>query len=310
MLKPASDPKAPAPSIPSTRIFRRLLYMLRPHWGTIALAVVLLLLSLPAELFPGLTWMYVTDELIITHKTAEPSWFIRSLRSCFGEMFSLHGLITGRLHLLFSAVTWMFAIYLLSEVFGTLSAYLMNIVAQKFMLTVRNEVYHKLQCQSLAYLQRQRLGDLMSRAMGDVDELQSFLVNSIDQIVGDGLQWLVTVVLVMLLSWQVSTASLAPLVVVYFLLRIFNRKVAPIYKAARESGRCRDAPAGKSGRRGGDQDLWPRATGRPALSRGNRDLLRSAGEGNSRSQHVFSNHPDRGLSQQSADVGCGRSIRF
>ena len=70
--------------------------------------------------------------------------------------------------------------------------------------------------------------------MSDVDELQSFLVNSIDQIVGDGLQWVVTVVLVMLLDWRVSTASMAPLVIVYILLRIFNKKVAPIYKAARE----------------------------------------------------------------------------
>ena len=199
--------------------------MLRPHWGTIALAVVLLLMSLPAELVPGLAWMYVTDELILVHSTRSSSWL--------GQLFSLHGLITGKIHLLFSAITWMFAIYLFSELFGTFSSYLMNVVAQKFTLTVRNEVYHKLQCQSLAYLQRQRLGDLMSRAMGDVDELQSFLVNGIDQIVGDGLLWFGCVVLVMLLDWKVSTASLAPLVVVYFLLRIFNRKIAPIYKAAR-----------------------------------------------------------------------------
>ena len=206
----------------STRTFGRLLRMLRPHWGTIALAVILLLLSLPAELFPGLSWMYVTDELILVRSTRASSFL--------GRLFSFNGLITNKIHLLFSTVTWMFAVYLIAESFGTLSAYLMNIVAQKFTLTMRNQVYHKLQCQSLAYLQRQRVGDLMSRAMGDVDELQSFLVNGIDQILGDGLLWFGCVVLVMLLDWKVSTASLAPLLVVYFLLRIFNRKIAPIYK--------------------------------------------------------------------------------
>ena len=184
---------APTPPT-SPHVFSRLLMMLRPHWGTIALAVVLLLMSLPAELFPGLAWMYVTDELILVHSTRSSSWL--------GQLFSLHGLITGKIHLLFSAITWMFAIYLFSELFGTFSSYLMNVVAQKFTLTVRNEVYHKLQCQSLAYLQRQRLGDLMSRAMGDVDELQSFLVNGIDQIVGDGLLWFGCVVLVMLLGLE------------------------------------------------------------------------------------------------------------
>jgi ABC-type multidrug transport system fused ATPase/permease subunit len=38
----------------------------------------------------------------------------------------------------------------------------------------------------------------------------------------------------MSLDWRVASASLAPLIVVYLLLRVFNRKVQPIYKAARE----------------------------------------------------------------------------
>ena len=56
----------------------------------------------------------------------------------------------------------------------------------EFIYILRNRVYNKLQSQSLGYLQRQRTGDLMSRVMGDVDELQAFIVNSIDTIIGDG----------------------------------------------------------------------------------------------------------------------------
>jgi ABC-type multidrug transport system fused ATPase/permease subunit len=41
------------------------------------------------------------------------------------------------------------------------------------------------------------------------------------------------VVFVMIVDWRVASASLAPLVVVYFLLRFFNKKVKPIYAAAR-----------------------------------------------------------------------------
>jgi ABC-type multidrug transport system fused ATPase/permease subunit len=107
-------------------------------------------------------------------------------------------------------------------------------MAQKFILGLRNDVYHKLQSQSLAYLQRQRTGDLMSRAMGDVDEVQSFIVNSIDVIFSEGLLWLGTVAYVMYLDWRVASASLAPLLVVYGLLRIFNKKIKPIYSAARD----------------------------------------------------------------------------
>jgi ATP-binding cassette subfamily B protein len=222
---PAPLSYASAP--PAAPVFRRLLRLLRPHYGTIALAVSLLILSTPGDLFPGLTWMYVTDHLILGSDT--------TATALLGRLFSFNGHITGKIHLLFSAVACMFAVYLMAESFGTLSTYLMSVVAQRFTLMMRNRVYDKLQSQSLAYLQRQRLGDLMSRAIGDVDELQSFLVNGIDQILGDGLLWLACVVLVMMLDWKVSTISLAPLLVVYVLLRFFNQKVAPIYKAARDA---------------------------------------------------------------------------
>ena len=136
--------------------------------------------------------------------------------------------------LLLWALIWMFGVYVLGEAMGTLSTNLMNRVAQKFILYFRNRVYHKLQSQSLGYLQRQRTGDLMSRAMGDVDEIQSFIVSSIDVIIGEGVIWIATVTLVMLMDWRVASAALAPLAVVYVLLRHFNARIKPIYIGARE----------------------------------------------------------------------------
>ena len=110
----------------------------------------------------------------------------------------------------------------------------MNRVAQQFILELRNRVYYKLQSQSLGYLQRQRTGDLMSRATGDVDELQAFIVNGIDVVVGEGLLWVMTVALVMAMDWRIAGAALLPLLLVYVMLRIFNERTRPIYRAARD----------------------------------------------------------------------------
>ena len=221
-----TQPAATTPA-PSSRIFFRLLQLLRPQRGMILLGLVLLLGSMPGELFPAFVWMYVTDHLI----TNQPTDSTRFLHRLFSP--------GGRLHtwpqLLASALVWLFLIYALSDaLLSTLSNNVMNRVAQKFILDLRNRVYHKLQCQSLGYLQRQRTGDLMSRAMGDVDELQTFIVSGIDVIIGEGVLWVVTVTVVMLLDWRVATASLAPLLLVYVLLRIFNKRIAPIYRAARD----------------------------------------------------------------------------
>ena len=208
------------------KVFRRLLRLLRPHVPVIAIALALLLLSMPGELFPGMIWMYVVDHLI---RRDDTRW-----TEALHYLISLGGRLSDWKPLLLSALGWLMGVYLFAETAGTISSNLMQRVAQKFILAFRNRVYHKLQSQSLGYLQRQRTGDLMARAMGDVDELQQFIVGAIDVIIGEGVMWLVTVAVVMALDWRVASASLAPLVIVYLLLRVFNRKVRPIYKAARD----------------------------------------------------------------------------
>jgi ATP-binding cassette subfamily B protein len=207
-------------------IFRRLWRMLQPQWGWIAFALVLLIISMPGELFPAFIWRYVVDDLIIRHS---------SQAGRLATLISLHGRITDLFKLLLSSLVWLFGVYALSLVASTFSTVILQRAAQKFVYTLRNQVYHKLQSQSLGYMQKQRSGDLISRAMGDVDELQNFVVNSIDLIIGDGGLWLATVSIVLYLSWQVAGSSLAPLLIVYVMLRYFNAKVKPIYAAARQA---------------------------------------------------------------------------
>jgi ABC-type multidrug transport system fused ATPase/permease subunit len=218
-----SSPPPNAP-IPSGRVFLRLLKLLRPFYWQIALALLLLALSSPCDLFPAFVWKFVTDDVVLGHHTS----------SFLAAWFTFGGRITGRLAVLLASVGWLFLVYLLGEVMGTLETWILNRAAQDFIFGFRNVVYGKLQSQSLAYLQRQRTGDLMSRAMGDVDELQSFIVQGIDVIIGEGLLWCGTVFIVFLVDWRVASASLAPLIIVYFLLRRFNARVRPIYASVRQ----------------------------------------------------------------------------
>lgn len=201
--------------------------MLRPQYPQILVGIGLLLLSMPGELFPAFAWMYVVDGLI----KPEPSMTVNICH----EVISLGGTIQSTYALLASTLVWMMGIYVVFETLETLSSNLMQRVAERFIRDLRRRIYHKLQTQSLSYLQRQKTGDLMSRALSDVDELRAFITGGIDVILGEGLLWVATVVIVMLLDWQVASISLAPLLGVYILLRVFNARVAPIYKAARES---------------------------------------------------------------------------
>jgi ABC-type multidrug transport system fused ATPase/permease subunit len=206
-------------------VFRRLLGMLWPYRWPIAAALLLLFASIPCELFPAFIWQYVSDDIVF-----------KSLHYSSGlaPLVSLGGRIHGAVHLLLAALTWLLVIYLAGELTGTVSTILLQRAAQHFTYSLRNTIYAKLQTQSLGYLQRQRLGDLMSRAIGDVDEVQSFIVGSIDQIIGDGTSWLATIGVVLWMDWRVACAALFPFLIVLVLLLFFNRKVKPIYLAARQ----------------------------------------------------------------------------
>jgi ABC-type multidrug transport system fused ATPase/permease subunit len=210
---------------PKNRTFSRLIALLRPWWGWIAAGALMVIVAAPCELFPAVVWGFVTDDIILKHQRYP---FLTKWFSFGGWIGPDH-----RYRLLLSAVSWLFVIYLIGETLETLEGYILNRVAQKFILGFRNKVYAKLQGQSLGYLHGQRTGDLMSRAMGDVDEIQSFIVSSIDTIFSEGLLWVGTVAYVFYLDWRVAGVSLAPLVVVYFLLRVFNKKIKPIYGAVR-----------------------------------------------------------------------------
>src|SRR5947209_7003944 len=116
---PQPDPKQVNDAWP---IFRRLLRMLRPWYGQIAIGVVLLLLNTPCELFPAIVWMHVADDIVLAHHST----------GLLHRWFSLNGRITDPYWLVISAASWMFIVYLLGEFFGTLETNLLNRIAQKF----------------------------------------------------------------------------------------------------------------------------------------------------------------------------------
>ncbi|MDB5327389.1 MAG: transporter ATP-binding protein [Phycisphaerales bacterium] len=223
-------PQTPTPSPAknaSDHVFRRLVHLLGPYRGRIGLGLVLLLMSLPGELFPAFIWLYVVDGLI----HPEPGRAVNAV----GWLVSFGGRIESKHALLISAITWMAGVYVVFESLETLSSNVLQRTAEAFIRDLRRRVYGKLQGQSLSWLQRQRTGDLMSRSLSDVDELRGFVVGGIDQIVGEGLLWVITVIVVFSIDWRVASVSMAPLVAVYLLLRVFNKKVGPIYKSARDA---------------------------------------------------------------------------
>ncbi len=191
---------------PGLGVFRRLAPYFRPYRKRIALGVALLLISTPLGSAHPLIWKQIVDDVV------------------------------GRrhIHLLLPWLLAMFAIQGLSTLLDAFKSIVLERVGQQFVFDLRNAVYQKLQRQSLAYAQENRTGDLIARAMGDVDVLQEVAFQSIDSVIGNTLSFLVVAGILIGLNWRLGLVTLLPVVAVFFLTRFFNVRVKALYRETRD----------------------------------------------------------------------------
>lgn len=186
--------------------FLRILSFLRPYKLTLALGFVCLLGSVVLELSPPLVWKVVVDDVI----------FRRQVSKLWPAVLALTLMQGG------------------SALLSAVRTRLLESVGQKFVYDLRNTLYQKLSHQSLAYFNEARTGDLMSRASSDVDAVQEVVIRGTDSVVANFLRLLGVSVIFCALNLKLGLATLLPILVVGVFLKLFNKRVKGVYKAARE----------------------------------------------------------------------------
>ncbi len=202
------QPVGDAPTLEGRQrsVLRRLLPYFRPYRARIALGVALLLISTPLGSAHPLIWKQIVDDVIARrHANQLPLWLL--------AMFLIQGAAT---------------------LLDACKSIVLERVGQRFVYDLRCAVYAKLQRQSLAYAQENRTGDLIARAMGDVDVLQEVAFQSIDSVIGNTLSFLVVAGILIGLNWRLGLVTLLPVIAVFFLTRFFNVRVKALYRETRD----------------------------------------------------------------------------
>ena len=185
--------------------FFRILSLLRPYTASLVLGSMCLLGSVALELAPPLVWKVVVDDVIIK----------RRLQELWPTLVALT-LIQGG-----------------SALLSAFRSRLLESVGQRFVYDLRNTLYAKLSQQSLAYFNEARTGDLMSRASSDVDAVQEVVIRGTDSILANFLRLVGVSIIFCSLNLKLGLATLLPIVLVGVFLKLFNRRVKGVYKAAR-----------------------------------------------------------------------------
>ena len=187
-------------------VFRRIIPFLKPYRTQLALGLGALIVAIPLTLFHPLVWMFITDEVAID----------------------------GNVHLLLPALGVMIGVHLFGTALSALHRNLLEKVGQRFVVDLRLAVYEKLQRQSVSFHHENRTGDLLSRAMNDIDAMQQAIIQGIDQVLSAFLRFAVVVTAILAIHPIVGAVTLVPLIIVFFLVRIFNRHVKALYRRVRD----------------------------------------------------------------------------
>src|SRR5687768_18401684 len=110
------------------QVYLRILQYLKPYRGRVLLGLLCLLVATPATLAHPWIWKYIVDEVVLKRQP----------------------------HLLPGALGVMLAVHFVGSLLNGVRSNLLEKVGQCFVRDLRNEVYGKVQGQSLAYLHEHR----------------------------------------------------------------------------------------------------------------------------------------------------------
>ena len=171
---------------------RRLVAYLRPYPGPLGIAAI----SLVAGALLGLVFPLIIQELINSVFAAGSS-----------DAASYARLNRITLLLVFT--------FLVRSVFYYFQGYWLTFVGERVVVDLRRQVYQHLHQLSLRFFVDRRVGELISRLSSDVTLVRTALTNNIATLLSQGIAFVGSLVLMLLLNWRLTLfiLALAPLVV-------------------------------------------------------------------------------------------------
>jgi ATP-binding cassette, subfamily B, bacterial len=205
---PAAEagPVAHAPRLPLREVVRRFWPYARSYRRWIVAALVLIAIGQAID--AALIWMFkvVVDDVLVPRDLGAFAWV---------------------------AVAYV-GLTLVGGAASFADDYLSTWVGERFLLSLRTAFFRHVQALSLGFLDRRRLGDVISRITGDISAIETLVLSG----VADALSYLLRIVFfgvaLFVLQWQLALASLVVAPVFWVAARHFSRLIK---EASREKRR-------------------------------------------------------------------------
>ncbi|MCQ4936595.1 MULTISPECIES: ABC transporter ATP-binding protein [Anaerotignum] len=126
------------------------------------------------------------------------------------------------------------AIYVGSSLCMWLQSYLLLLVGQNVVATIRKELFEKIQRLPLKYFDTTTHGEIMSRVTNDVDNISMALNNSISQVLQSGLTLIGTFAMMLYLNIPLTIASIVTIPILLIVTKAITTRSRKNYKEKQE----------------------------------------------------------------------------
>lgn len=195
------------------RVWRTFAPDLFRHWRLLSVAIFGMILSVATELAKPWPLKLVFDYVLLGQPLPpRVAWLGRFLGS---EPVQLLLPICGLIVLVAAA----------NAFFSYMNKYLMSVVGETVVVSVRERIFIHLQALSLNFHEKSRSGDLVVRLTSDINKLKKLLIDSIQDMGSHAIRLVGICITMMWMDWKLSVWAFAVLPLLYAATHFFSRRV-------------------------------------------------------------------------------------
>jgi ABC-type multidrug transport system fused ATPase/permease subunit len=124
--------------------------------------------------------------------------------------------------------------FVLKNFFTILSSWLMATIKSRFIQNLRNEIYERITILPLSYFSQKKRGDIVSRAVNDVQELENTLLRSLQQFLAEPITVLIFLIALFFIDYKLTLFTLVLLPFAGFFISLASRKLRKKAKESKE----------------------------------------------------------------------------
>jgi subfamily B ATP-binding cassette protein MsbA len=198
-------------------------HLLRPHWATLTLACLAVIVETAADVLEPWPIKVVVDSLLQARPL--PMWWRQTLGAWFPQDQS------QTLNLAVGAVA---VIAIAGAISAYAEKYLTTNVSQWVAHDLRLTLYHHIQRLSLADHDTASTGDLISRIVDDIDAVQDFISSALLGIFVNLLTLVGMVAVMWWVNWRFTLIALSVAPILFVIVHLFTRRIKAASKAVRK----------------------------------------------------------------------------